>query len=181
MAELCPQVKNHMHMCLGIITEAGELADIFKKELAYGKPIDKANLKEEIGDLTWYIANLATHHDFKLDVFSEFKGLPADLNGYIKKMDQDGFNTALTVLEFGKIAHSIVHRHPCMIHHNNFLRSRIGEMLSALTMICILQDVNFEECLDLNINKLKVRFPEKFTEENALNRDLEAERTILES
>jgi len=34
--------------------------------------------------------------------------------------------------------------------------------------------------MDLNISKLKARFPEKFTEENALVRDLVKERQILE-
>ena len=33
---------------------------------------------------------------------------------------------------------------------------------------------------ELFANKLKVRFPEKFTEENALNRNLEQERKTLE-
>ncbi|MBT5073489.1 MAG: hypothetical protein HOH19_08390 [Kordiimonadaceae bacterium] len=32
-----------------------------------------------------------------------------------------------------------------------------------------------------NINKLKARFPEKFTQEKAYNRDLDTERDILES
>jgi NTP pyrophosphatase (non-canonical NTP hydrolase) len=38
-----------------------------------------------------------------------------------------------------------------------------------------------EDLLDKNINKLKVRYPEKFTEEAATNRDLEKEREILEA
>lgn len=35
--------------------------------------------------------------------------------------------------------------------------------------------------MQTNINKLKQRFPEKFTTNNANNRDLRAEREILES
>jgi len=34
--------------------------------------------------------------------------------------------------------------------------------------------------MENNINKLRVRYPEKFTEENALNRNLELERKVLE-
>jgi len=44
-----------LHAQLGIMTEAGEFADIIKKYLIYGKEIDKTNLIEELGDLTWYI------------------------------------------------------------------------------------------------------------------------------
>jgi hypothetical protein len=34
--------------------------------------------------------------------------------------------------------------------------------------------------MERNINKLKVRFPDKFSEHSALNRDLETERKTLE-
>jgi hypothetical protein len=39
---------------------------------------------------------------------------------------------------------------------------------------------DFADDLERNINKLKLRFPDKFTEEKALNRDLDGERKILE-
>ena len=40
--------------------------------------------------------------------------------------------------------------------------------------------VSFEEVMAKNIAKLSARYPEKFTEEKAENRDLEIERSILE-
>jgi NTP pyrophosphatase (non-canonical NTP hydrolase) len=44
------------HYLLGVGTEAGELQDALKKHLIYGKELDRANLIEEIGDLSWYVA-----------------------------------------------------------------------------------------------------------------------------
>ena len=41
---------------LGIAGEAGEVADIIKKHLAGAKVIDHEHLKEELGDVLWYIA-----------------------------------------------------------------------------------------------------------------------------
>lgn len=38
-----------------------------------------------------------------------------------------------------------------------------------------------DDILELNIDKLKARYPEKFTEEDALNRDLDKERDVLEN
>ena len=38
----------------------------------------------------------------------------------------------------------------------------------------------YETVMSINIAKLKKRYPEKFTESEALNRDLDAERAILE-
>ena len=51
-----PQNDN-LHMILGMLTEVGELADVFKKELAYGKEPDWVNVSEEIGDVMFYIAS----------------------------------------------------------------------------------------------------------------------------
>lgn len=92
-----------IHMLLGMSTEIAEIQDIYKKHLAYGKPIDEVNEKEEIGDLMWYIAN---------------------------HCNQKGWD--------------------------------LGEIL------------------DTNIKKLQHRYPEKFTKEKAINRDLLTERKILE-
>lgn len=92
-----------LHYALGIVTEAGEIADALKKSLIYGKPLDRVNLIEEIGDLQWYQAR----------------------------------------------------------------------MLDALGS-------SFEEARDRNIAKLRKRYPDGFTEEDALVRDLEAERAELE-
>lgn len=48
-----------LHSVLGVSSEAGELLDPIKKALFYGRPIDKVNLVEEIGDIMWYLAILA--------------------------------------------------------------------------------------------------------------------------
>jgi NTP pyrophosphatase (non-canonical NTP hydrolase) len=103
----CPSLgsprEDTIHMVLGIQTEAAELSDIVKKNLAYQKPIDWANFKEELGDLMWYIANLMNIH-----------GLDS------------------------------------------------------------------EDIFTRNIEKLKVRYPNGFTTDQAISRDLPAERATLE-
>jgi NTP pyrophosphatase (non-canonical NTP hydrolase) len=91
-------------MVLGMQTEAAEIADVYKKHIAYKKELDLVNVKEEIGDLMWYIANL-----------------------------------------------------------------------------CNMNSWDLREILDTNIAKLEARYPEKFTEEQAINRDLVTERQILEA
>lgn len=50
-----------LHYALGIVTEAGELADALKKAVIYGRDLDRVNLIEEIGDLQWYEARLLDH------------------------------------------------------------------------------------------------------------------------
>jgi NTP pyrophosphatase (non-canonical NTP hydrolase) len=48
-----------LHAAIGMSTEAGETLDALKKHLFYGKPLDRVNLKEEMGDLFWYLAIMA--------------------------------------------------------------------------------------------------------------------------
>jgi NTP pyrophosphatase (non-canonical NTP hydrolase) len=102
-APLSSPMEHDVHMIFGMLTEIGELADIFKKNLAYKKEIDWINVKEEVGDLMWYTANFCKANEFDL-----------------------------------------------------------------------------EKILETNIDKLIARYPEKFTEEKANNRDLDAEREVLE-
>lgn len=45
-----------LHAALGMAGEAGEVIEHVKKSMFYGKPLDEAKLKEEAGDLLWYIA-----------------------------------------------------------------------------------------------------------------------------
>lgn len=91
------------HMITGMQTESAEISDVYKKHIAYGKPLDFVNIKEEIGDIMWYIANMCNLHGWDLS-----------------------------------------------------------------------------EIMATNIEKLKARYPDKFSNEHALNRDLVKERGILE-
>lgn len=61
------------------------------------------------------------------------------------------------------------------------LKEEAGDLLWYLAMLFRELDTDFPEVATTNINKLKARFPEKFTQDNAYNRDLESEREILES
>ena len=47
-----------LHALFGVVTEAGELTDAFKKHLFYGAELDRINLVEECGDLLWYLVVL---------------------------------------------------------------------------------------------------------------------------
>jgi len=92
-----------LHAILGIGTEAGELVDALLKYKYEGQELDVVNVKEELGDLCWYIAIL--------------------------------------LREF---------------------------------------DLDLHEIMQNNIDKLRARYGEKFSEERANTRDLDTERQILD-
>jgi len=56
--ELTGPQAHLLHMALGICGEAGELLDAVKKLAIYQKPLDVANVIEELGDLEFYMEGL---------------------------------------------------------------------------------------------------------------------------
>lgn len=47
------------NMAMGIAGEGGEIIDLIKKAQFQGHTLDVKKVKEEIGDLMWYVSNLA--------------------------------------------------------------------------------------------------------------------------
>lgn len=55
---------------MGLCGESGEVIDIVKKHLAQGHELDKEKIVKELGDVAWYMAEIATVLDVQLeDVF----------------------------------------------------------------------------------------------------------------
>lgn len=60
------------------------------------------------------------------------------------------------------------------------LKEEIGDVLWYCAIALEALGTDFESVMQTNIDKLKARYPEKFTEEAATNRNLSKEREILE-
>lgn len=56
---------------LGLAGEAGEVCDLLKKVHGHGKAYDADKMKKELGDVLWYLANLASAHGFNLSEVAE--------------------------------------------------------------------------------------------------------------
>ena len=54
------------NMCIGLAGETGELVNYLKKGMFHGHPVRKEDIKEELGDILWYLSIIATA--FKLDL-----------------------------------------------------------------------------------------------------------------
>ncbi len=59
------------NFALGIAGEGGELADYLKKVVFHGHPLDHARLADELGDVLWYLAALASTTGLSLDAIAE--------------------------------------------------------------------------------------------------------------
>jgi len=61
------------------------------------------------------------------------------------------------------------------------LAEEVGDTLWYLAILCDTLGVQMEDVMEKIIAKLRARYADKFTEESAINRDVAAERKILES
>ena len=61
-------LKMHLnHMVIGLVGEVGEIADAVKKHTMYNKELDIDNVKEELGDLVFYMLGLC--QELNIDLF----------------------------------------------------------------------------------------------------------------
>ena len=61
--KLTPHQAHLVHMMLGLAGEVGELVDAIKKAVIYNKTLDEENVKEELGDIEWYLEGLRKAFD----------------------------------------------------------------------------------------------------------------------
>tara|TARA_Y100000296_G_C5027984_1_gene183288 strand:- start:170 stop:463 length:294 start_codon:yes stop_codon:yes gene_type:complete len=61
-----PQDKAVANATIGLCGEAGEVAEHIKKREFHGKDAGADALKAELGDVLWYVAELATLHGMTL-------------------------------------------------------------------------------------------------------------------
>ena len=159
--DLGSREKNILHMECGMLTEAGEMVDQIKKHFAYGKELDVVNLQEEWGDFMWYYANYCNVCNINNKFSKEFREESEKL--YKKNIELVKKHREFTTLE--AIAYFIVTNINSARHYMPYLGHLIGEP---------------EKMLQMNIDKLRKRYPEKFDSDLAINRNTDAERVILE-
>jgi NTP pyrophosphatase (non-canonical NTP hydrolase) len=58
LRDLTPETANLLHLASALCGEAGELFDPIKKTAIYGKPIDFENIREELGDIEFYLEGI---------------------------------------------------------------------------------------------------------------------------
>ena len=150
------------HMVLGMNTEIVELREAIQNK-------DSVNIQEELSDFLWYFCNYKNFRGYSEYNYEEQEPMSnpmiiyklydrvSQLQDLIKKFVayNKEINTEVELFLLNKIYHYIL-------------------------TIAYSYNADIEEGLEKNIAKLKARYPEKFDENLAVNRDLETERKILE-
>jgi NTP pyrophosphatase (non-canonical NTP hydrolase) len=145
---------NRFHINSGILSEFGEIMDILKANVAYNKEIDINHLKEEIGDYFFYLGMSIDYEDYSQEENDNiFKMWFEYMASITDEMLEKPFYETLDL-------------------------DNAGTMEIVLFIVRYF-NLDLSEILDLNVEKLKARYKDGFTEEEALNRDLDVESQIL--
>lgn len=153
---------NLLHCIIGIMTEVQEL----REGLVFA---DETNMKEELGDMMWYIANYDNINN------AEDEELPEIL------VSSERFD----LKELNDCAELLLDMWKKKVFYNSSKYNRMIENTFALlkhnvVKFCNAAEWDLEVILATNIAKLKERYPEKFTTADSDNRNLDSERKILE-
>lgn len=186
-----PREDHITHMVLGIIGEVGELVDAVKRHYIYGKPLDIANVKEEIGDLSWYVAGLMgvrpESAKYAASRVESFVADPRYREGIAVAKRSPAKTVAVLAHSFTDIATDILECNYASDFENTDDEDAtewdglLGLLLVPLHQAAAMFDIDLGEALYTNIQKLSQRYGDKYTDFSALNRDLAAERTLLEA
>jgi len=63
--------KGRAGAALALCGEVGELANLIKKQEYHGHPVEWTKVRDELGDVLWYVAELATLYQFNLSDLAE--------------------------------------------------------------------------------------------------------------
>lgn len=160
MASLGSHQADLSHMVLGMCSELSELQDAIENQ-------DEVNIGEELADFQWYLSNYNTLQGY------EFRDMVAMIDSY------EVMDIYYVVSELQDMVKKyIAYNKPVNPVSEIPLLDTLQHLINSQYLR---YDLKQEDYLRKNIEKLQARYPEKFTQDNAINRDLDTERKILES
>ncbi|MGN7478988.1 nucleoside triphosphate pyrophosphohydrolase family protein [Solibacillus silvestris] len=95
--ELAKRTANHnqdfalANWGLGLTGEAGEVGDLIKKAVFHDHVIDQVEIKKELGDVLWYLAQIATSAGLSLEEVA------TENIEKLKRRYPDGFSTEASI------------------------------------------------------------------------------------
>lgn len=140
---------------LGLIGEAVEVVEAYQQNMALPGAIE--NLMKEIGDVTHYAVGVASL--FKLQLPDHVDGVSMSVSDLI----HDLLLRAKLISEYAK--KRIYHRHDDAFDYQALL----GIFVTLKSLVKV-YGYKYSDVLEMNIDKLKKRYPETFNAEDSINR-----------
>jgi len=160
-----------LHGAIGICTEVGELLEAMNR-----KEVDAVNLAEEIGDILWYLAIFEREFDFELSIITADR--------YFERILYINFHDTVEKLAMQSSQLLDFYKKKAFyarLINNDTIEEKCQEIFNTVYFMITGLGFNLDDIKTNNIAKLQQRFGDKFCETKANNRNLDAERDILES
>ncbi len=189
LTEIPKEVVVRIETCsLGLIGEVGELADHIKKVIGHGHPIDHALCQKELGDISWYIAEaysmfgLEAPDDDIDEAYTTFKTELLKADGRYQEDHGRPIDNMRQVASLLRKMSASVGAIGGMIEGTFYggaifryippseLRTMLDMLSGMTTTVTLRLGFTFREIYELNIEKLKKRYPEGFKSEDSINR-----------
>jgi NTP pyrophosphatase (non-canonical NTP hydrolase) len=160
---------NLSHMALGLAGELGEIVNCTGTELKH--KIDLTNLEEELGDQYWY-----------LSCYCHLRNVPVPHADHLKVDIENDLCFELLISSISDLV-DLVKRYTA--YNKEIDRAKeletVYNIYVSLFLFESIYQLDGNKIREKNINKLRVRYPQKYSDDSAINRNIEAERKSLES
>jgi hypothetical protein len=177
-AKMLPTLlANLQHAALGMMTEPGEYATELKRHAIYGKPLTEDMVKhmsEELGDSVWYIPLMLHHVGRRLDQVvndhilsdewaADIRGTDITLAFATMQLAHATGSYALTLIELEEALRT----DPDALPDAGRIEDVAQRYVVAVAVICVHLGLSVRQVLQENIDKLRLRFPDAYTDHAA--------------
>jgi NTP pyrophosphatase (non-canonical NTP hydrolase) len=168
-------IRHLTHMQAGVISEVGEVMSLLKKNYIADRPLNQFTLADEWADVLWYLIQSRIMPSFPFDAIAVAVGLELNKEKDDKIIQAQQVLTAIE--QIGKF----------LVKYNKYIERYVkGNYEGDARLLCSERDIVLAELIlrwcfigdmlnistayavKTNIEKLSIRFEEKFTTEEAL-------------
>lgn len=145
----------------------GNMLDDMKKNIFYGKAVNPQKWRQNKLDAIQHLADC-----------SQLSTIPTDKLDVDSRLFHAIIGMATESTELVEAIIKAVDTNADIDHVN--VQEELGDLNWYQAIAVDASNADWDKILETNISKLKHRYPEKFTSDKAINRDLDTERQILE-
>lgn len=165
-----------LHGAIGLASELSEIRDLARRD-----EIDTINLKEEIGDISWYMGIMIDELQLDSESIFQSKAVFASTKDVGDQFEHLHMGIDDLTIDIGilidMLKKNLMYGKELAV---DVIQSKLLGIGCSIEGILNIFDMTSSEARERNIEKLRARYGEKFSEAAALERNLVAERTILE-
>lgn len=164
-----------LHGAIGLASELSEIREMGQKD-----SIDEVNLKEEMGDLCWYMGIMVSELQLDPDEIFQLHAINMPSREEQRRSDLSNNIDNLTI-DIGAMI-DILKKNLMYGKELNVadIKDKLFSIGCEIEAALNTHGMTSSESRERNIEKLRARYGEKFTEAAALERNLTVEREILE-